>query len=40
MSAILPFKSKEIKHPICRSEDYMKEFCKSLKEHAMQIINH
>ena len=40
MSTILPFKSIEIKHAVCRSKDYMKKFCKSLREHAMEIINY
>ena len=24
---------------VCRSKDYMKQFCESLREHAMEIIN-
>ena len=27
------------KHDVCRSEDCMKQFCKPLKEQAMQIID-
>ena len=39
MSKISSFKSIENKHVTCRGKDYMKRFYKSLREHAMEIIN-
>ena len=33
------FKSIENKHDVYRSKDSMKTFCKSLRKHAMEIIN-
>ena len=39
ISTILPFKSIENKHDAYKSKDYMKNFCESLKEHAMEKIN-
>ena len=39
MSTISSFKSIENKHDVHRDKDYMKKFCKSLREHAMKIIN-
>ena len=39
MSTISPFKSIENKQYVYRGKDCMKKFWKSLKEHAMKIIN-
>ena len=39
MSTISPFKSIENKRDVYRRKDYMKKICKSLREHAMKIIN-
>ena len=39
MSKISSFKSIEIKHDIYRSEDCIKKFDESVREHAMKIIN-
>ena len=39
ISTISSFKSIEKKHDVCRGKDCMKKFCKSLREHAMKIIN-
>ena len=38
MSTISSFKNIENKDDVYRSKDYMKKFCKSLREHAMKII--
>ena len=39
MSTISSFKSIENKQDIYRGKDCMKNFCESLREHAMKIIN-
>ena len=39
MSTISSFKGIENKHDVKRSKDCMKKFCKSLKKHAMKVIN-
>ena len=39
ISAILSFKRIKNKHAVYRGKDYMKKYCKSLREHAMEIIN-
>ena len=39
MSKILQFQSKANKHDVNRGKDYMKKFCESLREQAMEIIN-
>ena len=39
MSTIYSFRSKENKHDVYRGKDCMKNFCESLREHAMKIIN-
>ena len=39
MSTASPFKSIGSKHDVYRGKDCMKNFCKSLREHAMAIIN-
>ena len=39
MSTISSFKSIKSKHDVHRGRDCMKKFCKSLREHAMKIIN-
>ena len=39
MSTISSFKSIEKKHDIYRGKDYLKNFCESLREDAMKIIN-
>ena len=39
MFTISSFKSIENKHDVYRGKDYMKKFCKSLKYHAMNMIN-
>ena len=39
MSKMSSFKSMKNKHDVCRGKDYMKKFCKSLGEHAMDINN-
>ena len=39
MSTILLFKDIENKHDLYWGKDCMKNFCKSLREHAMNIIN-
>lgn len=33
------YKSVENEHGVYRGEDLMKKICKSLKEHAMEIVN-
>ena len=39
MSTISSFTSIENKYDVYRGKDYMKKFCKSLREHALKIIN-
>ena len=39
MSKILSFQSKANKHDVNRGKGYMKKFCESLREQAMEIIN-
>ena len=39
MSAILSLKDTEIKHDVYKSKHFMKKFCKSIREHAMKVIN-
>ena len=39
MLTISSFKSIEKKHAVYRGKDCMKKLCKSLREHAMKIIN-
>ena len=39
MSTISSFKSIRIKHDVGRVKYFMKNFCESLREHAMRIIN-
>ena len=39
MSTILSFTSVENENDICRGKDCMKNFCESLREHAMKITN-
>ena len=39
MSTILLFKSIGNKHDVYKSKDYMKTFCESVREHALEIIN-
>ena len=39
MSAILLFKSIGNKHDVYKGKDYMKTFCESVREHALEIIN-
>ena len=39
MSKILSFQSKANKLDVNRGKDYMKKFCESLREQAMEIIN-
>ena len=39
MSARSLFKSIENKHDVCEGKDCMEKFCKSLREHAMEIID-
>ena len=39
MSAIFPSKSMENKHDEYRGKDCMKNFCESLREHALKMIN-
>ena len=39
MSAISSFKNIENKHDVYKGEDCMKNFYKSLREQAMEIIN-
>ena len=39
LSSIRGFDHIEKKHSLYRRKDCMKEFCKSLEEHAMKIIN-
>ena len=39
MSTILPYDGTKRKYDVYRDEDYIKKFCKSLKEHATEIIN-
>ena len=39
MSTIYSFRSIENEHDVYRSKDCMKNFCESLREHAMKIIN-
>ena len=39
MSTILSFRSIENKCHVYRGKDCMKNFCESLREHTMKIIN-
>ena len=39
MSTISPFKTIENKYDVYRGKDCMKKLCKSLREHALKIIN-
>ena len=39
MSKISSFKSIENKHDVCRGKDWMKNFCESLREQPIKIIN-
>ena len=39
MSTILPYDGTKRKYDVYRDEDYIKKFFKSLKEHAIEIIN-
>ena len=39
MSTTSSFKSIENKHDVYRGKDCMKNFCESLRDHAMKIIN-
>ena len=39
MSTISSFKSIQNRHDVYRGKDCMKKFCKSLREHALEIIN-
>ena len=39
MPTILSFKSIENKHDVYKGKDCMKQFCESLREQAMKIIN-
>ena len=39
MSTILSFRSIENKYHVYRGKDCMKNFCESLREHTMKIIN-
>ena len=39
MSTKLSIKNIENRHDVYRGRDYMKKFCESLREHAMEIIN-
>ena len=39
MSTISSFKNIGNKHNLYRGKAYLKEFCESLREHAMKIIN-
>ena len=39
MSTILLFKSIGNKHDVYKGKDYMKTFCESVREHALEIIN-
>ena len=39
VSTISSFRNIENKHDVYRDKDCMKKFCKSLREHAMKIIN-
>ena len=39
MATISPFKSIENKHYVYRDEDWMKNFCETLRDHAMNIVN-
>ena len=39
MSAIWAFYGIKNKHDICRGKGRMKKFCKSIEEHAMEIVN-
>ena len=39
MSTLSSFKSIENKHTKYRGKDWMKKFCESFREHAMEIIN-
>ena len=39
MSTILSFKNIENEHDVYIGKDCMKNFCQSLREHAMKIIN-
>ena len=39
ISTICTFGGIENKHNVCRGEDYIKKFSKSLREHAMEIFN-
>ena len=39
MSTISLFKSIENTHEVYRGKEYMKTFCESVREHALEIIN-
>ena len=39
MSTISSFKKIENIHDLCRAKDYMKKFCRFLRENPMQIFN-
>ena len=39
MSAILSFKSIEVKHVVCRGKDFIKKLCESLRGKAVEISN-
>ena len=39
MSTVLSLKDMEIKHDVYQSNHFMKKFCKSIREHAMKVIN-
>ena len=39
MSTISSFKDVENKNDVCRDTDCMKNFCESLREHVIKIIN-
>ena len=39
MSAISSFKNIQNRHDVHLGKDCMKKFCKSLREHALEIIN-
>ena len=39
MSTISSFKNIQNRHDVYRGKDCIKKFCKSLREHALEIIN-
>ena len=39
MSAMSSFKGKEDNHDVYKGKDFMKKFCKSLRQHAMEVIS-